>query len=220
MKNIPIVLIVILALTFATSAQTNQSLSCPTVDVSGGGIPLPGETVSFTANVDTKERTDLQIEYVWTIENGKIISGQGTQTITVEQNSSDENITVTVEIKGFPEGCLNTDSDTLGCGLRPPTPIKLGEFLNFNTPTEKTQLEELKSKILADSNAQIYVVGRFKKNTSEKIVSQKLKKISSFLMKEFVLDASRITMVIASSGEEYSEIWLVPPGADNPEIKD
>jgi len=108
----------------------------------------------------------------------------------------------------------------LGCGLRPPTPIKLGEFLNFNTPTEKTQLEELKSKILADSNAQIYVVGRFKKNTSEKIVSQKLKKISSFLMKEFVLDASRVTMVIASSGEEYSEIWLVPPGADNPEIKD
>jgi len=75
MKNIPIILMVIIALTFTVSAQTNQSLSCPTVDVSGGGVVNPGETVSFTANVDTKERTDLQIEYIWTISNGKIISG-------------------------------------------------------------------------------------------------------------------------------------------------
>jgi len=219
MKNFPLLLFFSLTFVFAVSAQTNQSSSCPTVDITGGGFPGPNEPVSFAANVDTKGRTDLQVEYIWTVSSGKIIYGQGTPTITIEPDS-DQNITATVEVKGFPEGCTNTSSENMGCGLRNPEPIKIGELLNFNTPTEKAQLEELKNKILADSYAQIYVVGRFKKNTSEKKIAQKLKRIRSFLMKELALDANRITTVIASSSEEYSEIWLVPVGANNPEIRD
>jgi hypothetical protein len=216
MKYFPLILILTLA--FAVSAQTNQTSDCPTVDVSGGGVPLPGELVSFTASVETKGRTDLQIEYIWTVSSGKIIYGQGTPTITIEPNP-DENITATVEIKGFPEGCRNTTSETMSCGLRPPTPIKIGEFLNLDTPNEKTQLEDLKKKIIDNPNAQIYVVGRFKENTSEKKVAQKLKKIGGFLMKSFTLDADRITIIIVFGELEYTEIWIVPPGATNPDIR-
>jgi hypothetical protein len=216
MKYFPLILILTLA--FAVSAQTNQTSDCPTVDVSGGGVPLPGELVSFTASVDTKGRTDLQIEYIWTVSSGKIIYGQGTPTITIEPNP-DENITATVEIKGFPEGCRNTASETMSCGLRPPAPIKIGEFLNLDTPNEKTQLEDLKKKIIDNPNAQIYVVGRFKENTSEKKVAQKLKKIGGFLMKSFTLDADRITIIRVFGELEYTEIWIVPPGAANPQIR-
>lgn len=212
-----ILFISVLIILFGLNLFAQDPANCPTIDVIGpGGIPFQGEPVSFTANVDTKERTDLQIEYVWTVSSGKIIYGQGTPNITVERDS-DESITVTVEIKGFPEGCSNADSETMGCGLRPPQPIKAGEFLNFVTPTEKNQLKDLKNKVLNDSNAQIYVIGRFKENTSEKETAQKLKKLGRFLMKELAVESSRITITRVFGESEFSEIWLVPPGANNPQ---
>ena len=77
----------------------------------------------------------------------------------------------------------------------------------------------MKNKIIDSPNDQIYVVGRFKENTLEKRIDQTLKNIGSFLMKEFALDADRITMVTVFGEQEYSEIWLVPPGADNPAVR-
>src|ERR1044072_8384610 len=138
MKNILIVSILVLAFAFAVSAQTNQDLSCPTVSVSGGGMPGPKDPMSFTAHVDTKGK-DLILEYIWTVSSGNIASGQGTPSITVERDA-DENVTATLEIKGFPEGCPNTSSES---SIWDPSPqaIKVGEFLNFDTSAEKEQLK-------------------------------------------------------------------------------
>lgn len=216
MKNILAILILVLTFAFAIAAQTNQDSSCPTVSVSGGGMPGPKDPMSFTANVDTKGK-DLTLEYIWTVSSGKIASGQGTTSISVKRDA-DENVTATIEIKGFPEGCPNTFSES-PIWDPPPKAVKIGEISNFVTPTEKKQLEQLKNKIINDPNAQIYVIGRFKKNTSEKRIAQTLKKIGSFLMKEFVLGADRITMVTVFGEREYSEIWIVPPGANNPQVR-
>lgn len=214
MKYALTVLIFILIFAFAVSAQTNQNSSCPSVDISGGGVAKPGETVWFTANVFANER-DLKIEYVWTVSSGQIISGQGTQIIGVIPPLN-ENLTVTLEVKGFPEGCSNIVSDTLGCALKPPEPIKVGEFLNFATQNDKDQLKELKKEIADDPSAQVYVIGRFKKNSSDREAAQKLKKTGAYLMKELTLDADRITMIKVFGESEYTEIWLVPAGAFPP----
>jgi hypothetical protein len=213
MKNFPLLFCFVLFFAFAVSAQTNQDSSCPTVNVRGGGVPSLNEISYFTADVDKKGK-ELEIEYIWTVHGGEIVEGQGTKTIAVKVLG--DGLSATVEIKGFPADCPNIDMESV---IWDPAPkaVKIGEFLDFVLPTEKKRLEELRKNIADYPSAQVYVISRFKENTSEKKVGQKLKKIGAFLMKEFSSEASRITLTRVFGESEYSEIWLVPPGADNPQ---
>lgn len=214
MKIILISSIFIIAFSFNIFAQ--EKTVCPIIEVSGGGRPLAYETVLFTVNVDTKGK-ELKLEYVWSVDNGKIVQGQGTQTITVELSERD-GITATVEVKGLPEGCQNIVSDH---PIYDPSPEaeKIGKFLNFRTQDEKDSLIKLKASVVDDPNSQIYVIGRFKENTPEQTIRLKEKKFREFLLKKLAVDPGRITIIRVFAEQEYTEIWLVPPGAQNPEIE-
>ena len=214
MKNFPLLFGLVLFFAFAVSAQINPDSSCPTIDVRHGGRPELNEITYFIVDVDTKGR-DLKLEYIWSVSGGKITEGQGTQTIAVKFLGN-EQFGVTVEIKSFPEGCPNTYTELPNWGDTEPSPIKIGEFLNFDTQNEKIQLKELKKEIADTPSAQVYVFMKFKKNSSERKAVQKLKKTGVFLMKELAVNADRITMVKVFGESEYTEIWLVPAGAYPP----
>jgi len=86
--------------------------ACPTLDVTGGGIVKAGETLNFTANVSGGDQTE--INYNWTVSQGKIIEGQGTSEIKVKTTSEMKGtVTATVEISGdFCANCMRTASET------------------------------------------------------------------------------------------------------------
>jgi hypothetical protein len=217
MKKLSIGSVLVFVLGIAVFAQTNQSVSCPTIDVRGGGLARSNETTYFIADVDMKGK-DLKVEYIWTVGGGEIVEGQGTEKIAIKL-SSDNGYWATVEIKGFPEACSNTSTDSRPAYHRLPEPIKVAEFLAIDSRSEKTWLEELRKALVDDRNAQVYVVVRFKEDVSENQVAQKLKKLGSFLMKELVLKADRIRMTQVFGEKETIEIWFVPSGASYPQDK-
>jgi len=83
MKFFPLFLCFVLFLAFTVSGQTNQTSSCPTVDVSGSRIVNSGEPMTFTVNVENYDTGKLSFN--WTTSNGDIIEGQGTQSIKVSE---------------------------------------------------------------------------------------------------------------------------------------
>jgi hypothetical protein len=213
MKIFPLLFCFILFFTFAVSAQNNQSLTCPKLDVSGGGITEIGQPVNFTANVIDSE--NRQFEYVWTVSGGgKIVAGQGTAAITVEL-IAEQNITVTVEVKGFPEGCRNTESDTLGCGLRPPQPNLFDGYGPLPNGEFKACFENFYVELRNNPNAQGYIINY----GTDREIARREKQLRDVIA-SLNLDSSRITLVRGGANQRgkgvRTKVWIVPPGAENP----
>src|SRR5689334_17754102 len=80
-----IVAVVFLSLSgasFHTAAQQSQS-KCPTTKMTCPDLVKVGEKLTFTANVQGGDQ-NVTPTYNWAVSAGKISSGQGTSTITVD----------------------------------------------------------------------------------------------------------------------------------------
>jgi hypothetical protein len=80
---------------------------CPVISVS---CPTADRPFTFTAAVydsDSREKiSNRYVEYCWTLSKGKILLGQGTDSITVDGSSTDMRaITATVDVRGFDSEC-------------------------------------------------------------------------------------------------------------------
>ena len=215
MKKLLFASIFILAFCVFAFSQTDQNSSCPTIDVNGpAGIPKPGEPFEFFVNVDTKGR-DLKLEYVWSVSNGKIIEGQGTPTIKIEFLSD---VTANVEVKGFPPGCRNTDSETMSVDYAP-EPIKIDGFSDSISKIEKSRIEKVVREIQNDPNAMLYIVVGYKGKTLPKATTKREREINNILVKENGINPNRIKMVRELSKEASMQFWIVPAGASFPELK-
>ena len=104
-------------------AQEPEPLKCPVIritsTVNGPKEKLPdGATAKFTAILEPKKPED-QLKYNWTLSSGKIVSGQGTDTVQVERQI--HYVTATVHIDGFrTDGmCLQAASETVWWDVEP-----------------------------------------------------------------------------------------------------
>ena len=87
---------------------------CPVITVS---CPTTDRPFTFTATMydtDKKEKFSNQyVEYYWTLSKGKILQGQGTDTITVDGSSTDiAGLTATVDVRGLDSDCKTKASCT------------------------------------------------------------------------------------------------------------
>lgn len=211
MKKLLCAAILILSFCAVSFAQNNQSTACPEIDVTGpSGIPQPGETVTFTANISGTVLKN--ITYIWTISTGEISEGQGTPTITVKPDTS---FTVTVEIKGLPESCPNASSETV-FGDLPPQAEKIDEFSLSEIRIDKARIDNLIAELQNDPTAQAYIIERFSRNISQRIIDRKIQKIGDYLVKFRKQDKDRFTIIITSADENSTQFWIVPAGATPP----
>src|SRR3954454_12815274 len=127
MKGLWLIALLLTAFLVPVFGQTEPPAVCPTISVSGpDGIVMPGDTARYVVNV--KGQAEYPgLEYRWTLSDGKIISGQGTAAIDIQQPN--EAVTATVEVIGLPNDCPNVASETVACTLQAPVPIKLDEFI-------------------------------------------------------------------------------------------
>lgn len=161
MRAILSLLLIILAhglLSAETKAQT-QGSSCPYVDIrskDGHNVPrfLPCKTfeVTLTAHI-TNVAPEDKPTFNWTVSSGKVISGQGTSTVTIAAGESiEEAITVTVEVGGvsalthqcdhrastvvgFPEPCCPTISISCPTDIPiPGTPVTFSVNISGGDP--------------------------------------------------------------------------------------
>lgn len=190
--------------------------ACATLDVSGGGVVNPGDPMSFTANVSGGTATG--ITYNWSVSAGTISSGQGTPSITVDTTGlSDTNITATVNIdgSGFCADCPRTANET-GSVTKKPEARLFDEFGKLPDDEVKARIQNLYVELGNNPNSQGYIINY---GTDKEITNRErqIRKAIDFLK----LDASRVTLVRGGANPNgtgvYTKVWIVPPGADNPQ---
>ncbi len=216
MRNIALILTFILTTIISSFAQTNENSTCPTISVSGpAGVVEPNIKATFTVNVETKGK-ELNLEYIWSTSAGAILSGQNTPTLTVEQPAG--NLTVTVEVKGLPDGCPNTDSETVGDVDLPPQAEKLEEFSGSFSQINKAGFKKIIAAVQNDQYAQLYICKKYKDDSSKIKIDKTSEKVKNYLLKAGI-EADRIVFVDFPAKTVSLEFWLVPVGATPPSPK-
>jgi len=208
MKKLLIIFISIITLAGSVFAQTNTGRDCPKFGITGpSAVVKPGDIATFTTSVDPAP--NLKLQYQWSISAGEITSGQGTPAITVKQPPT--GVTVTVQIRGLPEGCADMASETQNPDLNL-QPELLERFAGPIRAKDKARYNEIYDRLAADPNARgvIFFAGTVPQITANK------KMTMSFVTRLFK-DAPRVTFIDVDSQNEMTEVWFVPSGADEPE---
>lgn len=215
MKKFLAILILIFAFCAVAFAQTNQSSSCPTINVRGGGIPKPGDVTAFMADVEGIATENLT--YIWENTTGEIIKGQGTYLIEIKlPNDWTGDLTVSVEVKGFPEGCSNTFQDRLTVCFS--KPYIVSGFSTQSTKINKAELDNLIVELQNNPTAKAFIIEYFAQNTSQKMISEKIRKTRDYLVNVKGIDEDRFKITTFSLNENQTKFWIIPAGAIFPEL--
>jgi hypothetical protein len=211
MKKLLIILVSIFAFAGYSFAQADENPSCPKLEITGPtGLMTPGDTADYSVKVETGG-TDLKLEYIWSVSTGEIISGQNTPSITVRFGN--QGVTTTAEIKGLPEGCPNTASESGGCGL-----VYLAERLErFKGPitlADKPRFEKILEALRNDPSARVSVFIGYR--TARELKEKK--RIVVKYLGRFVPAA--VTWVNVPAEVDLTEVWLVPLGARDPRVEE
>ena len=209
----------ILALIFSLSAyaQAENQLCAKTPGT--GGVVEAGTPMKFVATVSG--RTDSRpLEYEWKVSAGTIMSGQGTCAITVDTTglANGTNITAEVKVKGLPENCPNTASETGSVyKIADYSPI-VDEFGKLPNDEIRARLDGFFVVLGNEPNAQGYIVSY---GPDKEIARREALIRNHIALRKY--DANRITLVRRGAnprGEPgiWTRFYIVPPGMKVPEL--
>jgi hypothetical protein len=219
MKRIIIPTILVLIIYFQGFGQ--GKVDCPRIRViPPSGLTKEGDSMSFSVSLIGKfENKGLQFK--WTASNGTISYGQGTAAIVISTNKemSGQTVTVTVEIKGLPEGCQNSFSESGEVDVSAPIidrrPDRYGKI---NWKDEQIRLHNvLLLELGIDPKMKAYFIFYYQKNSELKLIKSRQKNIAKFLQANNI-PPNRFQFVMGGKGDVYeTQIWLVPEGSLPPQ---
>lgn len=207
--------LLILGFLVGAGAQTPAEKDCPSISVHGpAGIVQAGETATYKVQIDTEGR-ELDLRYIWSVSAGEILGGQGTTSVDVRQPA--QSITATVEVEGFPPGCVNKASESVPY-CPPPQPVKVLD-IQEGEPVGTADFNEVIQSLKENQMDQLFIqVGKKAGHPSEAIV-RKEREVLAKLM-DGGLESSRVTLVRVYAEKELIRLWRVPPGAQRPRCEE
>ena len=198
------IVVLLLAIDGLAVAQGQERFVCPTISVFGPAeILKPGETARFTVKFQSP-KPETPLKYIWDLSSGKIVSGDGTESIEVSSRGSKVTATVLIRVYSADENC-HTVSDTAFWD-QPPIAEKVRAFTTIDGRTAVP---------LAGNDHQVVIFLGLQKNTSDETARQHEIQILEKLDEK--IDRNQTTIVRVYGGVETTEFWSVPPGAQNPE---
>lgn len=233
MKIYCLTLILIAVFCAASFAQTPETLNCPEISVLGpAGIIEPGEIAQFTATV--KDKSWENYIYKWTVTGGNIIEEKGKEQIDLgtefeekgkyfikillTTEAAGQSLGATVEVKGLPQGCPTTASEIMVCTLLPHYSV-VDEFSFSEPEIDRARLKVLANQAQNNPTSQIYIIEKFKKKTSAKVIWQKNQNTIDYL-KSRGIERDFITLLNSFEKENLTQLILVPSGAKPPDCDD
>ncbi|MCO6512655.1 MAG: hypothetical protein J5I65_17875 [Aridibacter famidurans] len=210
----PIVFPVILLFASLCAGQVvTSNEDCPAIVIAGPLVAVKdGDNAIFTALI-TGDFDSKKIGYEWSLDNGEIVSGQGTNEISVTVSGKPN---VTVNVSGIDEVCNGTVSLAAPYGDVKPYAIFFDEF------------GKVKDKLLERRIAALVDALRRNPTTSAKIITygaaDAVRKRDAEI-KDLAARASGspdlARMVFANGGVEKdirTRVWIVPPGVNADEL--
>lgn len=159
----------------------------------------------------------------WSVSEGTIVAGQGTDTLVVRFDNYCESMTITLEVEGSSPRCVETLSCTTitDCCSRP-IARKFDEFGDINCEDEMARLDMFANELNNNPGASGYVMfyggrkyhGRkARRGESEARASR----IVKYLVTTRGLEPGRIASINGGFREDWrAELWLAPLGARAP----
>jgi hypothetical protein len=207
MRKVPL-----LCVLFVAAFAVQAAAQCPTITVKGpAGITPPGEDMTFSAEVNV---VGPKLTYVWSVDKGTIIEGQGTTKITVlaDPSLAGDTITATVDVGGLAGNCVGKASELANvadihrCGHP-------DEWGPMKPDDERGRLDLFLAK-LANNPRDVGLIV-FRVDSKERLDSRNARiKFALKHVKFRGFEKSRIWFLLEPSEERLTRIYRLPPGDD------
>ncbi len=206
---------------------------CPFVRVGGSPyIPKPNGPLEFKAIVESNDKK-IQPMFAWRVSQGKIINGQGTDTIAVEvPDEASGDVIAKVDVGGYSLECPITTTSAISKTTFGVSHFKFDEYGDICSGDEKARLDNLAIELQNNPEFQVYVIfyggrcysscgydyplhrpRRPRKGEAE----ARAARIKPYLANTRGLDPERIFVISGGHRESWTaELWIVPKGAKPP----
>lgn len=187
-----------------------------------------GDLVTFSAiNAGT---APIPIRYAWTVRNGKITSGIGTPTITVDSTGMGGQ-TINAELDAnddvYDNRCRQVIAVPTEVTRIPPPevpkPFRCDEFESKSPDDDKARFDNCVIQAQNTPDAQLYIIvypGTDRVSMTRNTYDRVSKRALDYMVKVRGFDPRRVSIVKGSSRLKTTfEIWIVPPGATPPPVQ-
>ncbi|MGH9875440.1 MAG: hypothetical protein ACRD9S_23535 [Pyrinomonadaceae bacterium] len=187
--------------------------TCPNVAIECPDGVVVNEPLTFRSSVSGS--SNVRQTYSWSVSAGRIIDGQGTDTIYVDTTGlAGQSVTASLSVGGYNLDCSAT------CTVNFPVPVECKKFDEFPTIAYndiKARLDNYAIELQIDPTATAYVIvypgvrgrpGEVQKNTT---------RIVDYLVNSRGINAQRIVTLVGPQRDVLLvELWLCPQGAKPP----
>ena len=196
-----------------TDCPPPPRIVCPNVTVSCPDVASENAPVTFTANVGST--ANINPSYNWTVTAGRITSGQGTPSITVDTAGlAGQTIRANLELGGLGMRCPASCATSIPVA---PACHKFDEYYNIARNDEKARLDNYAIQLQSEPGSQGYIFVHPSSKARSGEAEARAKRISDYLINSRGVDAGRFTVTITSAREEWLfELWVCPAGAKPP----
>jgi hypothetical protein len=206
---------------------------CPSVDVSGMiYIPRPNSPLEFKAAVRSHDKK-IRPTFLWKLSQGRIINGQGTDTIAVElPDGASGDVLAKVDVGGYSLECPILTTTAISKTTVGVEHFKFDEYGDICGGDEKARLDNLAIQLQSNPEFQLYVVfygGRCysscgydyprhrPRRPRKGEAAARAGRIKPYLVNSRGLEPERITVIDGGHRESWTaELWLAPRGAKPP----
>ena len=188
--------------------------TCPTVTVTCPDSATENAPVTFSSTVSGGPGT-IRPVYNWTVSAGRIISGQGTESISVDTAGlAGQTIRATLDVGGYGMPCPASCTVSIPIDIKP---RKFDEYYDIARNDEKARLDNYAIQLQNEPGSQGYIIVYPSRKAKANEAQARATRISDYLVNSRGIDASRfnITMGAARDGWLF-ELWIVPQGARPP----
>lgn len=184
-----------------------------------------GDLVTFAAiNSGT---APIPLRYAWKVSNGRVTSGLGTSSITVDSagvGNGTINAELDVNDDVYDNKCrqvISVPTEVAKIEVqKPPEPFRCDEFEASNHDQDKARFDNCVIQLQNTPDAQMYVIiypGTDRASVARNPYDRTSKFMLDYMVKTRGVDPRRIQIVKGGNHERTMyEIWIVPPGARPP----
>ena len=187
---------------------------CPNVSVSCPEAGKENEPVTFTATINGGT-PNITPGYNWTISAGRIISGQGTPSITVDTTGlAGQTVRASLDVSGFGTPC------PASCAVSIPImnkPRKFDEYYDIARNDEKARLDNYAIQLQSEPGSQGYIIVYPSRRAKSNDAQARAQRITDYLVNSRGIDSHRVVITMGPQREDWLfELWVVPEGAPPP----
>jgi hypothetical protein len=189
---------------------------CPAIEIVCPTSVVIDQPLTFSSHSTGGVPANINPVYTWSVSAGRIIEGQGTDTIRVDTTAlGGQTVRATLSMGGYTLEC------SADCAVTIPLPKlygrKFDEFPDIARNDEKARLDNFAIELQNDPTATAYVIVYPRRTSKRGDVQHHSSRIIEYLVHSRGLDERRIVTLVGAPREElFVQLWVTPQGAAPP----